>query len=95
MSELNEHPLHRSLNRPNLLLGVDRELLLTSGLFSALMIFAVQSWAAAFFGVALWLLSLYLLRQAAKEDPQMRQIYLRYRNYRKYYSARATAFRKE
>lgn len=95
MSELNEHPLHRSLNRPNLLMGVDRELLLTSGFFSALMIFTVQSWAAAAFGVALWVFSIYLLRKAAKSDPQMRQVYLRFRNYRKFYSARPTAFRKE
>ena len=49
-------------------MGGDRELVMFSGLLSAILIFAAQDWLAALFGFALWFLSLKGLRLMAKAD---------------------------
>jgi type IV secretory pathway TrbD component len=80
-------------NRPNLFMGGDRELVMFSGLLSAILIFAAQDWLAAFVGALMWFLALKGLRLMAKSDPSMRAIYLRQRRYQAYYPARSTPFR--
>ncbi|OCG28972.1 conjugal transfer protein TrbD [Gilliamella sp. HK2] len=87
-------PIRRSGNRENLFLDCDRELIMMSGLCSFALIFSAQDIFATFFGIGLWLFSLFVLRLIAKSDPKMRQIYLRHRKYKKYYPARSTPFRK-
>lgn len=62
-------PIRRCGNRPSLFMGGDRELVMFSGLLSAILIFAAQDWVAALFGIALWFLSLKGLRLMAKADP--------------------------
>lgn len=90
MAELNENPLHRSLNRPNLLLGVDRELFLTVAFLTALLIMAVQSLLSTIAGILLWIISIALLRYAAKKDPLGRKVFMRYYQlYNLYYPARS------
>lgn len=74
-------------------MGGDRELVMFSGLLSAILVFAAQDWLAAIFGFTLWLLSLKGLRLMAKADPKMRAVYLRQRGYQAYYPARSTPFR--
>lgn len=74
-------------------MGGDRELVMFSGLLSAILVFAAQDWLAATMGAALWFLSLKGLRLMAKSDPQMRAVYLRQRSYQSYYPARSTPFR--
>ncbi|HEO1393676.1 conjugal transfer protein TrbD [Legionella parisiensis] len=86
-------PIRRCGNRPSLFMGGDRELVMFSGLLSAILIFAAQDWLAAFAGIAIWFLSLKGLRLMAKSDPYMRAIYLRQRRYQAYYSARSTPFK--
>ncbi|WP_040534480.1 conjugal transfer protein TrbD [Legionella drancourtii] len=86
-------PIRRSGNRPSLFMGGDRELVMFSGLLSAILIFAAQDWLAAFAGSVIWFLSLKGLRLMAKSDPYMRAIYLRQRRYQAYYSARSTPFK--
>lgn len=86
-------PIRRCGNRPSLFMGGDRELVMFSGLLSAILIFAAQDWLAAIFGFALWFLSLKSLRLMAKADPYMRAVYLRQRGYQAYYPARSTPFR--
>lgn len=86
-------PIRRCGNRPSLFMGGDRELVMFSGLLSAILIFAAQDWLAALFGFALWFLSLKALRLMAKADPYMRAVYLRQRGYQAYYPARSTPFR--
>lgn len=87
-------PIRRSGIRENLFLGGDRELVMFSGLLSAILIFAAQDWFALIFGIGLWFLSLKGLRMMAKADPFMRAVYLRQRRYKDYYPARSTPFRK-
>ena len=86
-------PIRQSGNRPSLFVGGDRELVMFSGLLSAILIFAAQDWLAAFVGVLMWFSALKGLRLMAKSDPSMRAIYLRQRRYQTYYPARSTPFR--
>lgn len=86
-------PIHRAGNRESLFLDCDRELIMMSGLCTSALIFSAQDVIATFFGVGLWLFSLFVLRLMAKSDPKMRQVYLRHRKYKKYYPACSTPFR--
>jgi len=86
-------PIRRCANRASLFMGGDRELVMFSGLFSAILVFAAQDCLAAIAGIAMWFLSLKGLRLMAKSDPLMRAIYLRQRQYQGYYPARSTPFR--
>lgn len=86
-------PIRRCGNRPSLFMGGDRELVMFSGLLSAILVFAAQDWLAAIAGIVMWFLSLKGLRLMAKSDPYMRAVYLRQRRYQAYYPARSTPFR--
>lgn len=86
-------PIHRCGNRPSLFMGGDRELVMFSGLLSAILVFAAQDWLAAIAGLAMWFLSLKGLRLMAKSDALMRAVYLRQRGYQAYYPSRSTPFR--
>lgn len=91
--ELRTVPFHRAANRATLFLGGDREMVMFSGLLAAALIFTAQSWVATIYGVILWFLTLFIFRQMAKSDPQLRQVYLRHRKYKGYYPAQSTPFR--
>ena len=86
-------PIRRSLVRPLLLLGGDRELVLLSGLLSGALIFTSMTWFSAAYGLLLWFGGLAILRGMAMADPLMRNVYLRHRLYRKYYPPRSTPWR--
>lgn len=86
-------PIRRAGNRSNLFMGGDRELVMLAGLFAVVLIFSVQSLAAAVLGVASWCIALFILRQMAKADPRLRHVYLRNRRYQTYYAPRSTPFR--
>ena len=86
-------PIRRSLVRPLLLLGGDRELVLLSGRLSGALIFTSMTWFSAAYGLLLWFGGLAILRGMAKADPLMRNVYLRHRLYRKYYPPRSTPWR--
>jgi type IV secretion system protein VirB3 len=86
-------PIRRVGNRHNLFMGGDRELVMFSGLLSAILVFAAQDWIALSLGVVFWFASIAVLRLMAKADPKMRLVYLRQRRYRPYYPARSTPFR--
>jgi type IV secretion system protein TrbD len=89
MEALREVPLYQSANRPNLLFGCDREMVLLAGLLCAALVFAVATWWAVAIGATTWLLSVAVLTRAAKIDPLLRPIYVRHVRYRRYYAARA------
>lgn len=86
-------PIHRFGVRPNLFLGGDRELVMFSGLLSFALVFSAMDLFAAIFGIALWVVSLFLFRWMGKADPLMRFVYLRHTKYAKYYPARSTPWR--
>lgn len=87
--------LPRALHRPNLVLGGDRELVLTTALIAFGLAVTAQNLPALVFGVAFWFGCIAALRAMAKADPQMRAVYLRSLKYRGYYPARSRPFRSE
>ncbi|WP_278594606.1 conjugal transfer protein TrbD [Bilophila wadsworthia] len=85
-------PIHKSLCRPNLVLGCDRELIIFSGLLTGALVFSAMDLIALFAGILIWSFSLFALRRMAKADPQMRHVYLRHRKYKRYYPPRSMPF---
>jgi len=86
-------PIHQSLTRPTLLLGCDRELIISSGVVAFALVISAQQWVAFWTGLTLWVFSLFVLQLMAKADPLMRFVYLRHIRYAAYYPARSTPFR--
>lgn len=82
-------PIHRSLNRPTLMVGGDREMVLTTALISGVLVFSVGTWWGVVLGVTFWLLSIAILRRLALADPIMRKVFVRLQRYQKYYPAAA------
>lgn len=88
MNEPRRITIHRSLNRPHLLLGAERSLVLVTGLITAMLIFSGSISAMSItLGVTFWAASFWALVRMAKADAQMSQVYQRHINYRIYYSA--------
>jgi type IV secretion system protein VirB3 len=86
--------IHRALSRPNHLMGADRELVLLTGLATAILIFVVLTWFSALFGIAIWIVVIGALRMMAKADPMMRQVYVRHIGYRPSYRPTSSPWRR-
>lgn len=84
--------IHSALNKPNLLLGGERELMLIVGLFSSVMVFIAMTWQTLILGVVMWIVLSMLLRMMAKADPMMSKIYLKQLKYKDFYRAYSTPF---
>ncbi len=88
-----DHPretvFHASLNRPNLMMGGDRELVLLSGVVSVLLIFDLMTWWSIVLGVLFFPVAASILARIAKVDPLMRDVATRSFQYKEYYPARA------
>ncbi len=87
--------IHSALNKPNLLMGAERELILLVGLFSAMMVFIAMTWQTFIVGIIMWVILSTLLRMMAKADPQMSKIYLRHLKYNGFYPAHSTPFKRD
>ncbi|WP_137136657.1 conjugal transfer protein TrbD [Rhizobium sp. FKY42] len=92
-SSLARSRVHRALSRPNMLMGVDRELVLVTALAAVILIFVVLTWYAALFGIAVWLVAVAALRMMAKADPLMRRVYIRHISYKTFYRATSSPWR--
>jgi type IV secretion system protein TrbD len=86
---LREVVIHESANRPNQLLGGDRELVLITLLISVSLAFSLATWWGVILSVALWTTAIAVLKRMGKADPQLRQIYLRHIRYRSFYPAKS------
>jgi type IV secretory pathway TrbD component len=84
-----EVPFHESANRPNLLLGGDREMVLVFAILAAMLVFAVMKWWSVVAGIVLWLTSVAVLARMGKADPLLRQVYIRHIRYRDFYPAKS------
>lgn len=89
MDSPREIAFHQSANRPHLLVGGDRELVLVSGILAAILIFAVMTWWSIVAGVVLWLVAVAVLARMAKVDPLLRHVYVRHIRYRAFYPAKS------
>ena len=96
MDDLEEYsaPIHTSLNRPMLVLGGERKLVLFLGVLSGVFIFSLAQLWSAVLGVVIWMVGQYFLARAAAYDPQLSQTGPRHLKYRRFYLASASAFAK-
>lgn len=95
MDELKSVPIHSALNRPNLFMGGERELMLLLALACAMLIFIALTPLTILMGLGIWGVFASLLRMMAKSDPLMSKIYLKQLKYKAFYPAHSTPFRLE
>ena len=81
--------IHQSANRPNQILGGDRELVLIAMLTAISLAFSLGSWWGVGLSVAFWVGVVAVLQRMGKADPLLRQIYIRHIPYRAFYPARS------
>ena len=84
-----EIAIHSSANRPHLILGGDRELVLFAGLTAACLAFTLATWWGIVVGMAFWLVAVAVLSRMGKADPMLRHVYLRHICYVGYYPAKS------
>ena len=84
-----EIPIHQSANRPHLILGGDRELVLFAGLTAACLAFTLASLTGMILGLLFWFLSVAVLSRMGKADPMLRHVYLKHLRYRPFYFAKS------
>jgi len=89
MNHPREVIFHRSANRPHLILGGDRELVLFSILLCALVAFSLMNLYGVLLAGVLWGASMGALTRMAKSDPLLRHIYIRHVRYQSYYPAKS------
>jgi type IV secretion system protein VirB3 len=81
-------PIHRSLTRPVLLAGADRELVLANGVVVTALLFGIGlSRYTVAISAALLILGHWGLVLLSKYDPQIRQVYMRHIQLAEYYPA--------
>lgn len=88
-TEAREIPIYQSPNRPNLILGCDREALLSVGLLCAMLIFSIARLWALVVGLVAWVAAVAVLSRMAKVDPLMRHTYVRHVRYKGFYAAKS------
>ena len=81
--------IHQSANRPHLILGGDRELVLLAGLTAACLAFTLASITGIVVGLVFWLSSVAVLSRMGKADPMLRHVYLRHIRYKSFYPAKS------
>jgi type IV secretion system protein VirB3 len=80
-------PMHASVNRPQLLMGGDRELVLLAGLLCGVMGVSVMTIMSFFIAGVSFGAIVMVLARLGKADPLMRKVYSRHIRYRDFYPA--------
>ena len=81
--------VHQSVNKPNLVLGGDRELVLVAILVSFSLGFSLATWWGIGLSVVFWVAAMATLQRMGKADPLLRHTYLRHIRYRSFYPAKS------
>jgi type IV secretory pathway TrbD component len=84
--------IHQSANRPNQILGGDRELVLVAALIAVSLAFSLATWWGIGVSVGFWIAAMAILQRMGKSDPMLRQIYMRHIRYRAFYPAKSGLF---
>ncbi len=92
MSNDTSTPIHDSLNRPILMMGGERNLVLMLAVIAGVFIFSLAHIWAAVMGITMWVIGQWALSRAAVYDPQLSQTGIRVMKYKRYYPAQATPF---
>lgn len=85
-------PLHESLNRPMLMMGGERNLVLMLMVVSGVFIFSLHAVWAAVVGIALWMIGQFALTRAGRYDPQLSKTGARSLKQQRYYPASASPY---
>jgi type IV secretion system protein TrbD len=91
MDEPRRIPIHRSLNRPQMMLGGERELVLFSALLAVLIVVSGMNLFSFLSGLALWSLAIAVLIRMGRVDPELSKVYQRHIRYQPYYPPRTGA----
>lgn len=81
--------IHQSANRPNTLLGADRELVLVAIMIAFTLGFSLATWWGVIVAALFWTGSVAALQRLGKADPLLRQVYMRHIRYQTWYPARS------
>ena len=81
--------IHQSANRPNLLMGGDREMVLVMVMICGGLAFSVASWWGVGLAVALWLGAMAALQRMGNADALLRHVYVRHVRYRGFYPSKS------
>lgn len=84
--------IHQSANRPNQILGGDRELVLVTILVSVSLAFCLATLWGIGLAVGFWIGAIAVLQRMGKADPMLRQVYMRHIRYRSFYPAKSAVF---
>ena len=77
-----EITIHQSANRPNQILGGDRELVLVSVLVAVSLAFSLASLWGVALSIGFWISAVAVFQRMGKADPMMRHVYMRHIRYR-------------
>ncbi len=83
---LRKTAIHRSLHRPQIIFGGERELMLFSMLVAGGLTVSAMNLVATGIGAVIWGCCVYGLRRMAKADPQMSKVYQRQVRFAQYYA---------
>ena len=81
--------IHCSANRPQLILGGDREMVLFAGLTAACLAFTLATWWGILVGLLVWVGAIAILSRMGKADPLLRHVYFRHIQYAPFYPAKS------
>jgi type IV secretion system protein VirB3 len=81
--------IHQSANRPNQILGGDRELVLIAMLTAISLAFSLGTWWGIGLCIGFWVGGVAVLQRMGKADPLLRHIYVRHIRYRAFYPAKS------
>ena len=88
----NSVPIHASLNRPMLMMGGERQLVLMLGVVAGVFIISLAQLWAAILGIVIWVGGQYFLSRAADYDTQLSKVGPRHLKYKKQYLSGSTPF---
>jgi len=81
--------IHQSANRPNTLLGADRELVLVAIMIAFVLGLSLSTWWGVVVAALFWFGAVAVLQRMGKADPLLRQVYLRHIRYESWYPAKS------
>ena len=81
--------IHQSANRPNTLLGADRELVLLAIMIAFALGISLATWWGVGMAALFWIGAVAVLQRMGKADPLLRKVYLRHIRYQCWYPAKS------
>lgn len=87
-----EVTVHRSLTRPMLIMGGEREFVLMLGMLCGIFIVSLFQLWAAIVGVVLWVVGIFFLQRMGEKDPQLSKTFTRSLRHGRMMPSKSTPF---